>query len=196
MSDQSRGTSSLEWSRLDRTIHHCQRCPLSRNRIHAVSYRGGTDPQVVFIGEAPGAEEDRRGIPFVGAAGKRLDEAIAGLMLGEEQVGIVNVLKCRPPENRFDPRAAVVCRPYLDQQLTLLDPKVIVTLGRWALLSLAPDAPPILRSAGTPRKWNGRPWMPLLHPASTFRSRQFQQRWEVDLGSLRRLLPQWLNETL
>lgn len=147
-------------------------------------YRGGRAPRVLFVGEAPGAEEDRRGVPFVGRAGRELDRAVARLGLSGEEFGVVNVLKCRPPGNRFDRSAARTCRPYLDRQLELLRPEVVVTLGARALATLDPKAPPVLSVAGRPRPGTGIPIFPLLHPAAALRSRRWRERWERDVGTL------------
>ncbi len=177
------GAHGSEWEELSRQIRGCVRCPLHTERTHAVVYRGGERPWVVFIGEAPGVAEDRTGEPFVGRAGKKLDEGIERLGLEPNEYGIVNVLKCRPPENRFVVDAARTCRPYLERQLALLSPRAVVTLGRWALRSMDPEAPPIMTAAGIPR--SSGPWkvFPLLHP-SAIRSRATAERWERDLGTL------------
>jgi DNA polymerase len=177
------GTAGPEWKALSREIRRCVRCPLHQGRTHAVVYRGGEHPWVVFVGEAPGAAEDLIGRPFVGRAGKTLDRAIGRLGLVDADVGILNVLKCRPPANRFDPAAADTCRPYLDRQLRLLQPRAIVTLGHWALEILDPGALPIMAAAGAPRR--AGPWnvFPLLHPSGV-RSRATADRWERDLATL------------
>jgi len=174
----------VAWARLSAEIRTCQRCPLGQTRTHAVVYRGSLTPRVVFVGEAPGALEDRTGIPFVGRSGRRLDDAIERLGLGRSEVGVLNLLKCRPPRNRFDRSAARTCRTYLDRQLVLLRPEVVVTLGASALHAFDPGAPPVLEAAGRPRP--STPWrlFPLLHPAASLRSRRWAKRWEVDLRSL------------
>lgn len=174
-----------EWDRLSSEIRTCQLCPLGKVRTQAVVYRGGLKPRVVFIGEAPGAEEDRTGLPFVGRSGRELDRAVAHLGLAAEEYGVLNVLKCRPPGNRFDRSAARTCRPYLDRQLELLHPDVIVTLGAQSLRAIAPTAPPLLTTAGRPRESGAISHFPLIHPAAAFRSRRLRERWEHDLGSLR-----------
>jgi len=179
------------WDRLDREIRACRKCPLGNLRSHAVVYRGGRHPRVVFVGEAPGAREDALGLPFVGRSGERLDAAIARLPLPPEEVGVLNLLKCRPPANRFDRKAAETCRPYLDRQLDLLAPPVLVSLGAHALRALDPGAPAILRTAGTPRPLSGRTLFPLIHPAAAMRSRRLASRWNDDVESLRR----WLGAT-
>ncbi len=172
------------WRKLSREIRACRRCPLGSFRTHAVVYRGSLAPRIVFIGEAPGAEEDRRGIPFVGRSGERLNAAIRTLGLVADSFGVLNVLKCRPPGNRFDRSAARTCRPHLDRQLALLHPEVVVTLGAHALRSVDPTAPPVLMAAGKPRGPSAPSVFPLIHPAATFRSRQWSERWARDLAAL------------
>lgn len=179
---------SREWEALSAEIRACRRCPLGASRTNAVVYRGGPSPQVVFVGEAPGTEEDRIGLPFVGRSGRILDEAIGRLGLTEDRVGILNVVKCHPPRNRFDRAAARACRPYLERQLELLRPAVVVTLGAWALRSLDPEAPPVLTAAGAPRTGPGGSLFPLLHPAAALRSRRWRERWTRDVAALARWL--------
>ena len=176
------------WERLSSEIRSCRMCPLGDQRTHAVVYRGGLTPKVVFIGEAPGAEEDRTGVPFVGRSGQVLDRALASLGVAEDEYGVLNVLKCRPPSNKFDPAAARTCRPYLDRQLELLHPKVVVTLGARALAVIDPRAPPMLVAAGRPRRSSLGPHFPLIHPAAALRSRRLRERWERDVRSLGRWL--------
>jgi len=144
----------------------------------------------VFVGEAPGAEEDRTGLPFVGRSGRLLDRAVATLGLSENEFGMLNVLKCRPPQNRFDRAAARACRPYLDRQLELLRPEVVVTLGARALAAFEPVALPMLAAAGHPRPGAEPAHFPLIHPAAALRSRRMHDRWETDL----RALGEWLVE--
>jgi len=176
------------WERLSGEIRVCQLCPLGQTRTQAVVYRGGLAPRVVFVGEAPGAEEDRTGFPFMGRSGRELDKAIAGLGLSAEDFGILNVLKCRPPGNRYDRSAAQTCRPYLDRQLAILRPEAIVTLGVPALHAIDPTAPTMLVAAGRPRVGGRWPHFPLIHPAAAFRSRRMRARWDHDLEAL----GQWL----
>jgi len=181
---------TIEWRRLSAEIRSCRKCPLGSTRLNAVVYRGGRAPRVVFVGEAPGVEEDRRGVPFVGRSGLELDRAIARLGLSPDEFGIVNLIKCHPPGNRFDPAAARTCRPYLDRQLELLRPEVVVTLGARALTAIDADAPPVLLVAGRPRPGTVFPHFPLLHPAAALRSRRWRERWEHDVGAL----AEWLTE--
>ena len=184
-SHEPRSTHSrAQWDRLTTEIETCQRCPLGATRTHAVVYRGSLRPRVVFVGEAPGAEEDRTGRPFVGRSGRRLDAAVARLGLSESEYGVLNLLKCRPPANRFDARAARTCRPYLDRQLDWLRPRVLVPLGRQALRALVPGAPSVLMAAGRPWPARPAPLFPLLHPAAALRSRRWAERWERDVDAL------------
>jgi uracil-DNA glycosylase len=179
-----------DWEELSQTIRVCRLCSLGATRTQAVVYRGGLAPRVVFVGEAPGAEEDRTGLPFVGRSGRELDRAVASLGLSSEEFGVLNLLKCRPPANRFDSSAAETCRPYLDRQLALLRPAVIVTLGARALHAIDPAAPPMLAAAGHPRGEGGIPHFPLIHPAAALRSRRMRERWESDVRTFGR----WLAE--
>jgi uracil-DNA glycosylase len=176
------------WATLTREIEDCRRCDLHRTRTNVVVYRGGTAPRVVFVGEAPGAAEDRTGLPFQGRSGQRLDAAIASLGLRPTEVGIVNLIKCRPPQNHFAPWAAAACRPYLDRQLAWLDPERLVTLGAHALRALDPSAPAVLKAAGTPRTSARGPLFPLIHPAAALRSRRLAERWTADVTALGRWL--------
>jgi DNA polymerase len=179
------------WVALSNEIRACERCPLHRTRIQAVVYRGAPRPRLLFIGEAPGAEEDKAGVPFVGRSGAMLDAAVARLGLAPGEFGVLNVLKCRPPRNRFDTGAAACCRPYLDRQLTLLRPEAVVTLGARALAAIDPGAPPVTRAAGKARAWNGLHLFPMLHPAATFRATRYREQWDRDLRALGRELARW-----
>ena len=176
------------WARLEREIRACRRCPLHATRSHVVVYRGSARPRVLFVGEAPGAEEDRAGVPFVGRAGRRLDAAVAALGLAPSEWGVLNLVKCRPPGNRFPPASAVACRPFLARQLELLQPEVIVTLGRYPLGAFDPGAPPITQSAGAARRAGDRWVFPLLHPAAPLHAPRLHARWAQDLEKLRRYL--------
>jgi uracil-DNA glycosylase len=178
----------LGWTELCRSIERCERCRLHRYRTHVVIYRGSPTPTVVFIGEAPGAEEDRQGLPFVGRSGARLDRAIGRLPLPPSAFGILNVVKCRPPDNRFDRSAARACRPYLDRQLALLHPRALVTLGAHALRTLDPSAPAVTVAAGQPCRWRDTPLFPLLHPAAALHAPRYRDRWEHDVDALARFL--------
>lgn len=173
-----------EWAALGQEIQACTRCPLHVSRTHVVIYRGGERPRVVFVGEAPGAEEDRVGRPFVGRSGARLDEAIRSTGLSDGEYGVLNLVKCRPPSNRLPIASIAMCRPFLDRQLAILRPELVVTLGRFALRAFDPDAPPILECAGTERGPGGRGLFPLLHPAAPLHAPRLRSRWESDVVKL------------
>jgi uracil-DNA glycosylase len=195
----SRGDArARRWAfeRLSREIRVCTLCPLSKSRQHAVVYRGSLAPRVVFVGEAPGADEDREGLPFVGRSGRLLDAAIARIGPTLGSFGVLNVLKCRPPANRFDASAARTCRPYLDRQLALLRPRLLVPLGARALVALDPQAPPILSAAGRARLGRAGRLFPLLHPAAALRSRRWHARWDSDVAALAEWLARGALETL
>ena len=184
------------WQELTKEISSCTRCPLSETRTQAVVYRGSLAPLVLFVGEAPGAAEDRTGLPFVGRSGKLLDVAIERVRLASDSFGVLNLIKCRPPRNRFDSRAARECRPFLERQISFLRPSIIVTLGARALEAFLPDALPILSSAGTPRQYRDVNLFPLIHPAASFRSSALRERWARDLAAFERYIAGWLAQTL
>jgi len=122
-----------ELKKLEEEIKRCRKCPLYKTRTNAVPGEGSTNPKIFFIGEAPGAQEDATGRPFVGAAGKLLTTLLNEIGLSREEVYITNVIKCRPPGNRDPAKEEVeACRPYLEKQLKLMRPKAIVALGRHA----------------------------------------------------------------
>ncbi|MDO8444382.1 MAG: uracil-DNA glycosylase [bacterium] len=146
----------------------CTLCGLSKTRDNAVPGEGNYSAEIIFIGEGPGANEDEKGIPFCGASGKFLDEMLASIKLDRDKVFITNTVKCRPPGNR-DPEEdeKVACRPYLERQIELIAPKVIVCLGRHAAASLLPGQPGISAIHGKALKRpNGIVYLPLYHPAA------------------------------
>ena len=121
-------------------IQGCEKCPLFLRRLHAVPGEGSSESGIVFIGEGPGREEDKRGKPFVGAAGKLLDEMLAEIGLKRDSVFITNIVKCRPPENRDpEPDEVRICTEnYLWRQLEIINPKILITLGRHAMHRFIP----------------------------------------------------------
>lgn len=177
-----------EWTRLNRAIDRCRRCPLGYVRRHVVIHRGSLRPRVLFVGEAPGAAEDRAGVPFVGAAGQRLDRLIGQLGLLESEFAIINVIKCRPPGNKLIEEAVVACRPFLARQIEFLQPIMIVTLGVAALSAFKPQLLPITHAAGWLSRWRGLLFFPLIHPAAAARSTGMRRRWEHDGRSLAKVL--------
>jgi uracil-DNA glycosylase family 4 len=178
------GPATEAWRSLSEEIQCCRRCPLGATRTQAVIYRGGATPTVVLVGEAPGAEEDRLGRPFVGRSGRRLDAALTSAGLTEGEFGIINLLKCRPPENRFDASAADCCRPFLDRQLAELRPRLLIPLGARALQALDRDAPPITKCAGQRRPGSDPAIFPLLHPAAALHAPRLRAQWDENVQAL------------
>ena len=148
----------------------CRRCPLCAGRSTVVFGVGNPRARLMFVGEGPGSEEDRRGEPFVGAAGKRLDRWIARIGLRREDVYIANIVKCRPPGNRAPtPGEAKVCLPYLLRQIRAVRPEVVCTLGATALNYLLGVEERITRARGKWREMDGVPVLPTYHPAFILR---------------------------
>jgi uracil-DNA glycosylase family 4 len=149
----------------------CTRCPLAAGRTQVVFGMGDPDADLVFIGEGPGAEEDRQGLPFVGRSGKLLDKLmLEELGISRDRVYIANVVKCRPPDNR-DPKPDEIasCRPYLEQQLDLIAPSVLVTLGKFAGQLLLDSTVGITKLRGHDYPYRGGVLIPTLHPAYALR---------------------------
>lgn len=159
----------------------CQRCPLAATRTNLVFGAGSEAARLVFVGEGPGADEDRQGLPFVGEAGQVLTRLIEAMQLTREQVYICNVLKCRPPANRNPHKDEIAaCFPFLIQQLQVIKPEVIVALGTFAAQTLLGCKEPISRLRGTFHRYQGIPLMPTFHPAFLLRNRDTKQHyWDV-----------------
>lgn len=164
--------AAMDWDQLEAAVRSCARCPLSASRTQGVPGVGDRRAEWLFIGEAPGAEEDRLGEPFVGQAGKLLDAMLAAIRLKRgHNVYIANVLKSRPPGNR-DPRPeeTAACLPYLERQIELMRPRLIVALGRIAAQSLLLTDTPIGRLRGHVHTWHGVPMVVTYHPAYLLRN--------------------------
>jgi uracil-DNA glycosylase len=162
----------MDWETLQATVASCQACSLAEIRTQTVFGVGDPNADWLFVGEAPGAEEDRRGEPFVGQAGKLLDNMLAAIGLKRgENVYIANVLKCRPPENR-DPHGeeVVKCDPYLKRQVELIQPKLIVAMGRFASQSILHSDDSIGALRGKLHDYNGVPVIVTYHPAYLLRN--------------------------
>ncbi len=158
----------------------CALCRLSEKRHKVVFGEGDARAAVMFIGEGPGAEEDRTGRPFVGQAGQLLERMLFAIGLSRDQVYITNIVKCRPPGNR-DPKEDEVapCAPYLDQQIELISPKVLVALGKPASHRLTGTTKPISALRGRWASYKGIPLMPLFHPAYLLRTEiAKREAWE------------------
>lgn len=169
---------------IHRRIRQCPLCRLSRTRTNAVPGTGSVQAAVMFIGEAPGKNEDEQGRPFVGRAGKILDEMLGAVELEREGVFITNLVKCRPPSNR-DPRQDEIqtCAPYLQKQLDIIEPLVLVTLGRLALKRWFPMEP-ISQVHGRILSHEGRPVLPMYHPAAALYQRKLRPVMEEDFTTL------------
>jgi uracil-DNA glycosylase len=189
---EAEGSRREELVALYREASECTRCPLAETRTKVVFGAGNAEADMMFVGEAPGAEEDRRGLPFVGRAGALLGELLEGIGLTREDVFIANVLKCRPPGNR-DPQPLEIesCHPYLERQVELIRPAVIGTLGNFATKLITGSQTGITKVRGTPQvhTLGGRPVfvMPLLHPAAALRTPSLLDTLREDFASLRDL---------
>lgn len=170
----------------------CQKCPLYKNTTHGVPGEGNPEAKVMFIGEGPGMTEDLQGRPFVGQAGKLLDKLIESIDLKREEVFIGNVVKHRPPENR-DPQPAEIeaCKEFLDEQISIIDPEIIVTLGRFSMNKFLPNEF-ISKTHGQARFVEifskRRIVMPMYHPAAALRSGQVMTDLKADFQKIKKFL--------
>jgi len=145
----------------------CTRCRLHQSRTQVVFGQGDPHADLMFVGEAPGFHEDRQGLPFVGPSGQLLNRLLEGIGLRREDVYICNVVKSRPPQNRDpQPDEIAACRPWLDAQIRLVDPKVVVTLGNFAAKTLLETTTGITRLRGRTHPFQGRVLLPTFHPAA------------------------------
>lgn len=169
-------------------IAKCQRCALGQSRKNAVPGEGPEDAEIVFIGEGPGFHEDQQGRPFVGSAGKFLEELLESIGLRREDVYICNVIKCRPPGNRDPlPEEIEACKPYLVRQIELINPRMIVTLGRFSMERYFPGAK-ISHIHGQPRKMGGMIYYPMYHPAAALHQPKWRRVVEEDMLKIPQLL--------
>lgn len=184
--------SDLDWEPLRAEVAACTRCALCGSRTQTVFGVGNRRAQLLVIGEAPGAEEDRRGEPFVGRAGQLLNAMLRAIGCPREQVYIANVLKCRPPGNRDpSPSEVAACLPYLQRQIELLAPSLILVVGRIAAQNLLATEIPIARLRGSVHRFGpaGIPLVVTYHPAYLLRSPGEKRRAWVDLKLARAQLP-------
>lgn len=170
------------WEELEESIKNCNKCKLCNNRTNIVFGCGNKEADIMFIGEGPGADEDAQGEPFVGKAGKLMNEAFIGLGIKREEVYIANIVKCRPPSNR-DPEQdeTEACLNYLRNQVLLVKPKIIVLLGRIALQNILGKDCSITNMRG---KWienKGIKYMPTWHPAALLRDENKKLEFWEDL---------------
>lgn len=177
-----------ELTRLYKEIELCQNCILSQGRTHAVPGEGPEDADIMFIGEGPGFHEDRQGRPFVGAAGNYLNELLEKINLHRQDVYITNVVKCRPPGNRDpQPEEIEACRAYLDRQIDLIRPRLIITLGRFSMQRYFPGAS-ISRIHGQPKRVGNVIYYPMFHPAAALHQPRWRSLLEQDMLKIPELL--------
>ena len=162
----------MDWPQLKAAVSACTACPLHQGRTQAVFGVGDESADWLFVGEGPGAEEDARGEPFVGQAGKLLDNMLAAISLKRgENVYIANIVKCRPPGNRNpEPSEAHACEPFLHRQIELIRPKLIVALGKVAALNLLQSDASIASLRGKVHRWRDIPLIVTYHPAYLLRN--------------------------
>ncbi|GIK66049.1 MAG: uracil-DNA glycosylase [Chloroflexota bacterium] len=169
-------------------VRVCPKCPLSKSRTKAVPGDGPVNAEIMFVGEAPGFHEDQQGLPFVGASGKYLEQLLELIGLTRKDVFITNIVRCRPPQNRDPERLEIeTCEPYLDQQIALIQPRIIATLGRYSMAKFFPDGK-ISKIHGVPKKEDGRIYYPLFHPAAVLRNPALREPMEEDFKRMKKLL--------
>ena len=175
-------------SELYEEIALCRQCEIAKYRTKVVSGEGAEDADIMFIGEAPGWHEDQQGRPFVGPAGKYLDELLASINLGRKQVYIANVIKCRPPTNR-DPLPSEIhnCRKWLDRQIELIRPRMIVTLGRYSMAMFF-SSKSIGKIHGTAQKRDNIIYYAMYHPAAALHQQRLRQVIGADMLRIPSLL--------
>lgn len=166
----------------------CTDCPLSKTRTRTVPGAGPEDAELLLIGEAPGYHEDQQGIPFVGPAGRFLEQLLASIGLDRDQVYITNVVKCRPPGNRDPlPNEISNCGKFLTRQLDMINPKIVITLGRYSLARFLPDET-IGRVHGKTRQVDGLTVFPMYHPAAALHQQRYRQTIIDDMKAVPSLL--------
>jgi uracil-DNA glycosylase len=179
----------LTLPRLKKVAKECRKCSLAETRKNVVFGEGSAKARLLFIGEAPGEEEDIQGRPFVGRAGKLLDQMIDKIGLRRNEVYICNVLKCRPPNNRDpEPNEVETCKGYLFSQIEIISPKIICTLGRHAYNTLLGVDESITRIRGNLTTFKGTKLLPTYHPSFLLRNQnRMSEAWE-DMETLKQLL--------
>jgi uracil-DNA glycosylase family 4 len=180
-------------SELYQEVARCQQCEIAKFRTNVVPGEGAEDADIMFIGEAPGWHEDQQGHPFVGPAGQFLDTLLASIGLKREQVYIANVIKCRPTGNR-DPLPAEIrnCRPWLERQIEIIRPKMIVTLGRYSMAMFFPGKS-ISKIHGTAQKRDDVIYYAMYHPAAALHQQSLRQAIEADMLKIPALLAESKN---
>ncbi len=175
---------------LSASLHNCQRCKLAKlGRTQVVFGTGNPNASIMFVGEAPGSNEDQKGEPFVGAAGKLLDKLLESAGLSRAQVYIANVIKCRPPNNRDpEPDEVETCKPFLMQQIEMIQPKLVCTLGNWATQTILGKKVPITKVKASAIKLERFVVFPLLHPAAALHQGNLLETLHEDFKKLRAYL--------
>lgn len=180
----------MSLAQIARAVHDCIRCPLHQGRTRAVPGEGDPQAKIMLIGEGPGFHEDKQGRPFVGASGKFLEELLNGIGYRRKDVFIANVVKCRPPNNRDpQPDELAACKEYLDRQVALINPQIIITLGRYSMNCYFPGAS-ISKIHGQPQQIGERWVAPMFHPAAALHQARFKPLIIEDFHKL----PQFLAE--
>ena len=175
---------------IDQLVRQCTECELHQGRTNAVPGEGDPAAELMFIGEGPGVQEDRQGRPFVGPAGRFLEELLASIGLNRRQVYIANMVKCRPPQNRDPlPQEIGACSKYLNRQIELINPLLIVTLGRFSLARFFPGES-ISRARGRVRDKDGRRVYPIMHPAAALYRQEMRSSIEEDFRRIPDILAQ------
>jgi uracil-DNA glycosylase family 4 len=165
-------------------VRVCKACRLWEGTTNGVPGAGDPNAEIMFIGEGPGYNEDKKGLPFVGRSGDYLEKMLKMINLKREDVFITNVVKHRPPENRDPlPDEMAACKPYLDRQIEVIDPLIIVTLGRFSMARYFPNGK-ITQIHGKPKYEDGRAYYPLFHPAAVLRNPTLEPQMEADFRNL------------
>jgi len=179
----------MSLAELQQKVLTCKKCPLWESCTHVVFGVGNADARVLIVGEAPGKNEDLQGEPFVGAAGKYLNELLAFAGLERSDVYIANVLKCRPPNNRDPlPEEIEICTPYLREQTRAINPEIIVTLGNFSTKFILKTEVGITKLHGTVQQAGRFKVFPVFHPAAAIYDRSKREALEKDFGTLKQLL--------
>ena len=177
------------WDDLKKSIAECKKCRLCTNRTNIVLGEGNINAKILFIGEGPGADEDKQGLPFVGKAGQLMNKAFQALGINREEIYIANIVKCRPPSNRVpEEDEAQACLNYLRNQVVLIKPEIIVLLGSTALKNILGKEYGITAVRGKWMEKNGIKYMPTWHPAALLRDENKKIEFWQDLKELKKYL--------
>lgn len=177
------------WDDLKKSIAECKKCRLCTNRTNIVLGEGNINAKIMFIGEGPGADEDKQGLPFVGKAGQLMNKAFQALGINREEIYIANIVKCRPPSNRVpEEDEAQACLNYLRNQVVLIKPEIIVLLGSTALKTILGKEYGIIAVRGKWMEKNGIKYMPTWHPAALLRDENKKIEFWQDLKELKKYL--------